>query len=1698
VENGGNPYDPYRRHGRKVSCRLPDILDPTKMGPIMRRFKRSSFYALLWLITFGLPIQAFGTDSVSLKPGLHLTPEEQSWLDQGHIVRARVASAPPLHFFDGQFQGISVDYLNLIAERAGFKVRYVTGIPWSEALAHIENHAVNDLLLTAKATPERRKRMAFTQNYLLMPWVIFTRKDRPVETIDALIGKTVSVERDYVMHKKLVAEYPGIELLVRTTSKEAIEAVAFGQAEAYVGNLTTGAYIIQQGNLTNLQVAAPTPFDNHNQAMAIRDDWTPLVGIINKAFDAITQEEHAAINRKWSSIEDGRTPGRSKTAGAAPAASADVLKLNPKERNWLEDHPVIRVHNELDWPPFNYFEYGDPKGLSIDYMNLMAERLGITVEYVTGPNWNEFLGMIQLKKLDVMLNIVKTEDRQKYLLYSEPYIKNPNVIVSSKSTPHESIEDLFGKTVAFPKGFFHEEILTKSFPRIKRLPVMDTLASLKAVSFGNADAALGEEAVVRSLMAKNMLTGLHISGEVKLGNPDLDNLRIGIRNDWPLLHSAMMKAMASVSPQQMNELSQKWLAHSTAEAVTVPLTDAETAWIQAHPRIKVNGGEWAPFILRSKDGETNGISSRILNLAASRVGLEVDYVDGPWPKMQEMIKNGELDLLQCVSKTPARDKYLHFTEPYMTLSDAIFVQKGDKTIGSILDLKGKRLAVADGTHLQERLNIRYPVIQLVPVKSALEGLRNVSNGETIAYIGPQIVTQYQMQKRLIQDIKIAAYFDDVAHDLRFGAPRGSKVLADIMQKALNPITESQKSKIISSYIIAGDEAGGATPTTSTDAPSQGPRALPSAPIPLSQVAVYSLIVFVVVSLLALVLIWTLRRENVAIRFGSPWFRGLVLTGLSLFVLIVAFLGWYNLERNKTQHLEDMNENLKGLLSVSQDRLDLWMEDRISDVARLGRDPKLVAITRRLLQVKPNKRALLASSALREARFFFEHTEGLFSHIGFFIIDPNHVSFGSMRDANLGTRNLIAEQHPELLKRAFQGEVGFVPPITSDVHLGALSKSGRTKKPPTMFFIGPVKDTNGRVLAVMTLRVNPWEDFDQALKPFRGTETGEAYAFDRNGCLLSMSRFEDQLRRIGLLAEDQSSALRIEIRDPGVNMVEGHRPKLERSKRPLTHMASRAVALRRQMKEAGVLTGPSPVESNMAGYSDYRGVKVFGAWLWNADLDMGLAIEIDVDEALEHFYQTRFTIFGILGFTLFLSVGAILFVLIIGERTSRALEKSRDNLEEKVAERTLELTNKQDLLALSEERTRLLLDSVGEGIFGVDLDGKVMFINAAATRLLGYAPDELIGAHIHAKAHHTRADGSPYPAERCPMARAYTHGETNTIVDEMLWRKDGTGFPVEYTATPVVRDGEITGAVIAFRDITERLESEKTIRHHQKQMEAILDGLNVVAFMKDLQGRYLLVNQFYTEAVGVSKQDAVGKTDFDILPRETAESIAAVDEQVISSGKVQRFEEVVPHPDGSVRTYLSSKVPLFDGDGHVYGLCGAASDITDRKRMEDALASESERLQGILDASPVGVTIITKGTIRFANPRFTDMFGVGAGDASPDLYVHADEGERGIDTLTVEGRVENLELQMFDRNHQVRDMLISAIPMTHEGEEGILGWLLDITDRKQAEKEIKERFDELTRFRRLAVGREKKMIELKKEINAMAARLGQDSKYKIVS
>ena len=251
------------------------------------------------------PIYAGDTDA-----GIALTAEESAWINERHTVRIRIGNAPPFMITHGKIEGISIDYLTQIFNRNNIAFTYVSesDVTWPEALDYIHRHEVVDMVPTAKITEARKTRMLFTDEYIFAPWVIFTRTHGDfISSMDDLRGKTVSVQEGYVMHEKLKKEYPEIKLKVVPASKKdfaliPIADLSTGLVDAYIGNLILTTYVIQTRGYTNIKVAAPTPFDNHNQAMAIRNDWPELVSIINKTLAEMTPTEHAAIRNKWLNI----------------------------------------------------------------------------------------------------------------------------------------------------------------------------------------------------------------------------------------------------------------------------------------------------------------------------------------------------------------------------------------------------------------------------------------------------------------------------------------------------------------------------------------------------------------------------------------------------------------------------------------------------------------------------------------------------------------------------------------------------------------------------------------------------------------------------------------------------------------------------------------------------------------------------------------------------------------------------------------------------------------------------------------------------------------------------------------------------------------------------------------------------------------------------------------------------------------------------------------------------------------------------------------------------------------------------------------------------------------------------------------------------------------------------------------------------
>jgi PAS domain S-box-containing protein len=144
----------------------------------------------------------------------------------------------------------------------------------------------------------------------------------------------------------------------------------------------------------------------------------------------------------------------------------------------------------------------------------------------------------------------------------------------------------------------------------------------------------------------------------------------------------------------------------------------------------------------------------------------------------------------------------------------------------------------------------------------------------------------------------------------------------------------------------------------------------------------------------------------------------------------------------------------------------------------------------------------------------------------------------------------------------------------------------------------------------------------------------------------------------------------------------------------------------------------------------------------------------------------------------------------------------------------------------ERENQLILSAAGEGIYGVNAEGKTTFVNPAAERMLGYSAEELVGQDIHSMVHHSHADGSHYPGHDCPIYGAFRDGQIHTVGNEVFWRRDGTPFWVEYTSTPIRDRGAVVGAVVVFRDVSLKREADEKLHAALEEVESLRQKLEL--------------------------------------------------------------------------------------------------------------------------------------------------------------------------------------------------------------------------------------------------------------------------------
>ena len=1324
--------------------------------------------------------------------------------DSGALIIAIERNYPPLTLMDpnGEPTGLLIDMWKLWSNATGVKIAFRPSA-WADTISAIKNSEA-DIHSGLFKNEEREAWMDFSNPIYKADTALFFHNSEPPLVMDELSGLKVGViagsyQEEYIRKtndKIVIVPYLDGESMILALLKKDIRALVHetNAVEAELNRMGLPGGVKQGGGVL---------FENTIHA-AVKQGNQILLDLINSGFEKIPLSSLISLESKWITGTENRFYKKGRTS----------VKLTVEEREWIAEKKIIRVHNEMDWPPFNFNENGRPMGFSIDYITLLAERVGLNVEFVNGPSWNEFIEMLKKGNLDVMMNIARTPEREKYFYFTPEYTNMAQMLFTRTEFPEvNDINDLFHKRFAVPKGFYLEEIL-KKYPEIEIISVHDTSEAIQAVSAGKADALFDLVPVVKYMMDQLQVKNLKIGGRIGINESAPIPLHMAVSINNQLLGAIIEKGMNMISDEEADAMYARWTGKAT---VTAPkaftLTREEQEWISVHDNIRIGADNaWPPIEwIDSRKGYL-GIGSEVMRKLENdlRVRLMPPEEDISWDRVLKKIQKREVDILPCVMRVKERENYLLFTRPYMKFPYVIAVNNNTTDIKALSDLKNKTLGIVKAYAIEDLLKINHPEIILKKYDTISAALSDLSSGKIKAVIENRIVVNHAISNMGLSNIEIVGktpYFYEMSIGVRKDWPQ----LAALLEKWISNLSPDETRAIeltYEHYIIQRPEDD-----------SENLYHM------LGKLFGILTLIAAVILIIGYFLGKTIFKREKSL-YHAARIKGIGLLVISLFLFIVIFSAWFAVKQLKKEVIDELAASISTVLKTTHEALSIWVESNIAIIEGIADTDIVRNAVIDLMSLPLDREKLKNSNAQKTLRDYFTSLRTYSDDTLFFVIGTDHVNHAATEDAYLGLTNMIANDRPTLLYRVFSGETILIPPVPSEDK----SKDGSK---PFMFFATPIIDNKGDISAVLAVKVDMSRDFTRIMQLGRLGKTGETYAFDDKARLVSMSRFEDSLKNIGIVGKNEEAVLNLLIRDPGVNLTKGGALPKDFSQLPMTWMAQKAVS------------GVDGID--LDGYRDYRGVYVLGTWLWDSRLNIGLAMEIDREEAMSAYHFIRNTVIILLSVTVMLSALLTGLAVWIGQRANKSLLQAKNELEERVNKRTAELQEREAYLWDLYENAPVAYASIS-------LEKReIVKHNKSFSKLTAYDRIEFSGLSLGALCVDEKTSAINNLISRS------LEGETVENLEARLKSKNGSIISVAVSSSPVKNDKEAYVETRAtFIDITERKAAEKRVH-------ALLESAPDPMIVINEEGDILIVNTQAESLFGFDEKELVGNKVEILLP-----------------------------------------------------------------------------------------------------------------------------------------------------------------------------------------------------------------------------------------
>lgn len=726
---------------------------------------------------------------------------------QVHPVYHSIASAPvkvgiyqnqPKVYLDknGKPAGFFPEILNYIAEKEDWELEYVP-CAWNECLDKVERGDL-DLMMDVAFSESRAKRFTFNKEVVLGNWSrVYTRYGGTIHSILDLDGKRIAVVKDSIQAHKLKADAQAFNILpifIEVNNFATVfDLIEKGQADAGIVNRLFGA---QQMKNFGLRETGVVLYPSQLMFVSPKAKGDDLLWRIDKHLIALKENRNSlyytALKKALAPVKKPIAPG---------------FSLTVEEMAWLDAHPEITIAINQAWPPMDYIDaQGTPQGIGVGFIKALNTRLNGRLKIVPLP-WREMYAAVKEKRIDALMDITPRPDREPFFNFTKPYVSVPHSIIAPKDVPYyEDISQLQGKTVGVEHGFFIVRVLREKYPAI-RVKLFDTTSdALDAVSKGVTDAYIGNRAVALYIIEQELITNLKCHGKIE---ETASINAVGVRKDWHILRDILQKTLDNLTRAEISAILRKWVDMKEYEGATaIQLSPNEKAWITAHPVVRLGyATDWPPVEYTDSEGRFVGMSADFMKLLSNIIGITIRPTNPqPWNTTLEEIKKGSIDILSSVSRTPQREEFLLFSTPYLSFPMVIVTDQHTPYIGNMKELIGKKIAVGNGYASHSILSERHPEFDLLPVDGVAGGLSAVVHQDAYAFIGNLAAISHVIGREGIEDLKVSGE-TPYNYDLSVGISKNQTILAGIIQKAVDAVTEEERNTIFKRWISVTYERG---------------------------------------------------------------------------------------------------------------------------------------------------------------------------------------------------------------------------------------------------------------------------------------------------------------------------------------------------------------------------------------------------------------------------------------------------------------------------------------------------------------------------------------------------------------------------------------------------------------------------------------------------------------------------------------------------------------------------------------------------------------------------------------------------------------------------------------------------------------------------------------------------------------------------